>query len=57
MIREKPTIVEKIVEKIKIVDVSEEERRKLEELNLEQQRHLRATFETEKTVLFQSLQH
>ncbi|CDI87232.1 kinesin motor domain-containing protein, putative [Eimeria praecox] len=51
VVREKPTIVEKIVEKIKIVDVSEEERRKLEELNLEQQRHLRATFETEKNAI------
>ncbi|CDJ50033.1 kinesin motor domain-containing protein, putative [Eimeria brunetti] len=51
VIVEKPTIVEKIVEKIKIVDVSEEERRKLEELNLEQQRHLRATFETEKNAI------
>ena len=49
--------MEKIIEKIKIVDVSEEERRKLEELNLEQQRHLRATFETEKNVISQLLPH
>ncbi|KAL8433795.1 hypothetical protein ACSSS7_003641 [Eimeria intestinalis] len=51
IILEKPTIVEKIVEKIKIVDVSEEEKRKLQERNLEEQRHLRATFEIEKNAI------
>ncbi|KAL8424770.1 hypothetical protein Efla_001359 [Eimeria flavescens] len=51
VVLEKPTIVEKIVEKIKIVDVSEEEKRKIEERNLERQRHLRETFEIEKSAI------
>lgn len=55
VILEKPTVVEKIVEKIKIVDVSEEEKRKLEECNLEEQRHLREAFETERNVLSHKL--